>query len=94
MRKCFFNRKGLNTKRIGILLILMALLKQAEISCGEQSQGNLVKRESLTNGFWGLNDKLADKGIELCFSATNIYQQNVRGGISKHRKAGRLQMNF
>ncbi len=33
-------------------------------------------------------------GLELSISATNIYQQNVRGGISKHRRAGRFSGSF
>jgi porin len=48
----------------------------------------------LTDGFWGLNDELAHKGIELGLSATQIYQQNVRGGISKHRRAGRFSGSY
>ncbi|MHC4659380.1 MAG: carbohydrate porin [Planctomycetota bacterium] len=48
----------------------------------------------MTDGFWGLNDELAHKGIELGLSATQIYQQNVRGGISKHRRAGRFSGSY
>jgi len=48
----------------------------------------------LTGGFGGLNDELADKGIELGFGMTNVYQQNVRGGISKHRRAGRITGSY
>ncbi|MHC4574839.1 MAG: carbohydrate porin [Planctomycetota bacterium] len=49
----------------------------------------LWQRETLTDGFWGLNDELADKGIEFALSLTQIYQHNVRGGLSTHRRAGR-----
>ncbi len=46
-------------------------------------------RESPTNGFWGLNDKLADHGIELGLGLTSLYQANVRGGTSTHDRNGR-----
>jgi len=62
---------------------------------GEQVRvDNIWERETLTNGFFGLTDELEDKGIELGLSVTNIYQQNVRGGISKHRRAGRLTGSY
>lgn len=47
------------------------------------------ERETLTGGFWGLNDKLADRGIELGYGITNVYQANVKGGISTHNRRGR-----
>ncbi|MHC4617478.1 MAG: carbohydrate porin [Planctomycetota bacterium] len=48
----------------------------------------LWQRETLTDGFWGLNDRLAETGIELALSATQIYQHNVHGGLRTHRRAG------
>jgi len=39
-------------------------------------------------------DALADEGIEFVAGATNIYQQNVRGGLSTHRRAGRLSGSY
>jgi len=38
---------------------------------------SIWQHETLTNGFWGLNDKLADNGIELALGVTQIYQQNA-----------------
>lgn len=52
------------------------------------------EQETLTNGFWGLNDRLADLGIEVGLGITNVYQQNVRGGISTHRRAGRITGSY
>ena len=75
--------------KIRILLSAVMLLSLAGICRAEREENDLWNRETLTNGFFGLNDKLADKGIEVDFSVTNIYQQNVRGGISKHRRQGR-----
>jgi porin len=49
---------------------------------------DIWQRETLTNGFWGLSDSLADSGIELGLSMTNIYQSNIRGGLDTHEKRG------
>ena len=55
-----------------------------------QAEGeNLLQRETLTDGFWALNDRLADSGIEVGFGITNIYQANVKGGSSTHSRRGR-----
>jgi porin len=50
---------------------------------------DIWRRETLTNGFAGLGDKLAESGIEVDLSMTNIYQANVHGGLSTHRRQGR-----
>jgi porin len=42
----------------------------------------------------GFKDSLAESGIEFDLGVTNIYQQNVRGGLSKHRKAGRFSGSY
>ena len=78
--------------RTRVLLSVMMLLSLAGICYGEHD--NLWGRKTLTNGFFGLNDELADSGIELGLSATQIYQQNVRGGISTHRRAGRYSGSY
>ncbi len=39
-------------------------------------------------------DKLADDGIEFVAGVTSVYQQNVRGGLSKHRRAGRFSGSY
>ncbi|MHC4541639.1 MAG: carbohydrate porin, partial [Planctomycetota bacterium] len=50
---------------------------------------DIWNRETLTNGFGGLADKLADSGIEIGLSMTNIYQANIRGGLDTHGRKGR-----
>lgn len=73
------------------LLILVRVCQAGN----EQGQiDNIWEGETLTNGFFGLNDELADKGIEVALGVTNIYQQNVRGGISRHRRAGRYTGSY
>lgn len=81
-------------KEARILLSAVMLLGSVGICHAEHEENDLWNRETLTNGFFGLNDELADKGIEVGLGVTNIYQQNVRGGISKHRRAGRFSGSY
>ena len=60
-----------------------AELKKSNLAC------NIWKQKTLTNGFFGLCERLTNNGIEVFFGVTNIYQQNVHGGLSTHRRAGR-----
>ena len=53
-----------------------------------------TEKDSLTGGLWGLNDALDPSGIEFSLSATNIYQQNVRGGMGTQRGRGRLTGSY
>jgi len=55
---------------------------------------NIWGRKTLTDGFFGLNDELANNGIEIGLGVTNIYQQNLRGGISTRRRAGRFSGSY
>ncbi|MBN1391204.1 MAG: carbohydrate porin [Sedimentisphaerales bacterium] len=83
-------------KRICIFGI-SALLVFARL-CSADSEpnhpDNIWERQTLSDGFFGLNDKLADDGIEIALGVTNIYQHNLRGGISTHRKAGRFSGSY
>jgi len=56
--------------------------------------GSIWQQQTLTDGFFCLNDQLADSGIEIGLGVTNVYQQNVRGGLSKHRRAGRISGSY
>jgi len=82
--------------RTGILLIIVVSLSLVGICQGGNEQGdinglssNIWERETLTDGFWGLNNSLADSGIELGLGVTSIYQSNVRGGTSTSNRRGR-----
>ncbi|UCE98690.1 MAG: carbohydrate porin [Planctomycetota bacterium] len=84
-------------KRIGIWLNITTLLVPVGACLASSEQAgteNTWEREILTDGFWGLNDELEDMGIEIGLSVTSIYQQNVRGGISTHRRAGRFSGSY
>ncbi|MHC4529365.1 MAG: carbohydrate porin [Planctomycetota bacterium] len=49
------------------------------VAVPEDPQGDFWTRDTLTDGFWGIADGLADQGIEVGFGITEIYQQTVRG---------------
>ena len=53
-----------------------------------------MAQDTLTNGFWGLNEALEPTGVEFAFSLTNIYQQNARGGTSTSRHQGRFSGSY
>lgn len=74
------------------LLSIVMLLVSLGI-CHAQNDG-IRGRQTLTEGFWGLNNQLADNGIEVGFNVTNIYQADVRGGVSTHRRAGRYSGSY
>ncbi|MHC4623830.1 MAG: carbohydrate porin [Planctomycetota bacterium] len=82
--------------RARVLPVIVVCLTLTNLLCAAQTfPQNLDiapgpwRQETLTGGFWGLNDQLADRGIEVALSVTQIYQQNVHGGRSTHRRAGR-----
>jgi len=70
-----------------VLLMLVSV-------CRAAGDDDIWSRETLTNGFWGLDERLADRGIEAGFGITNVYQQNVRGGLSKDSRRGRITGSF
>jgi porin len=71
---------------LSIVNFTMAEKKESKLS---KFMHDLNQQQTLTNGFFGLDQKLYDYGIELELGITRIYQQNTRGGISTHRQAGR-----
>jgi len=70
-----------------VVLSIVFLLALVGICHGKDN--SIWEQETLTNGFWGINDKLADSGIELGFGITSIYQTNIHGGTSTHSRRGR-----
>lgn len=72
-----------------MFFIAAAFLSLAGICLGQTNKNDIWNRGTLTNGFWGLNDYLIYSGIEVGFGMTNVYQANVKGGISTHARRGR-----
>jgi len=79
-----------------VLLFSLATFAYDEYHGSEQTDSarNIWQRQTLMDGFFGLDETLADTGVELELSTTQIYQQNVRGGISTHRKASRFSGSY
>ncbi|MHC4759398.1 MAG: carbohydrate porin [Planctomycetota bacterium] len=75
-------------KRKFIIIVIFVLSFSIFVKA-EEKTSNLWERNSITDGFWGLNNVLEDDGIELGLSLTQIYQQNLKGGLSTHRRQGR-----
>lgn len=75
----------------GIMMFEPAVHAGPEEKDGEP---HLLQLQTLTDRLLGFNGGLADAGIELELGVTQIYQQNVRGGISKHRRAGRFSGSY
>lgn len=79
-----------------LALFCMSTILRAEHTAIEKNNDNenIWGRRTLTNGVFGFRDRLADSGIEVGLGVTNIYQQNVHGGISTHRRAGRFAGSY
>ncbi len=66
---------------VRILFGIAILFSIASVVTAEESGSEIMdfwKCASPTNGFWGLNDSLANYGIEVGFSINNIYQVNIQ----------------
>jgi porin len=61
------------------MLAMAIVLCIAAVAQTQDHQNDLWTRETLTDGFFGYGDQLADQGIELGFGMTGVYQQAVRG---------------
>ena len=79
-----------------LLLFSVANLSRAESiePKGVDQAGYIWEQETLTNGLFGLCDHLAEHDVEIALGVTNIYQQNVRGGLSTSRRAGRYTGSY
>lgn len=47
-----------------------------------------MERDTLTNNWFGMGKKLSEKGLDFNLYVTQVGQQNLRGGLSTHRRAG------
>ena len=81
----------MNKVRVLLGVVLLPVLMDV---CSAEQTSDVWRRDTLTEGFWGLNDQLADDGIEVGFGLTNIYQANVKGGLGTHNKRGRYSGSY
>lgn len=61
-----------------IILCLMGLLT-AQLNAAHEHDWDA---DTLTDGFFGFGDSLADSGIDVGFCMTTVYQRNLNGGLS------------
>lgn len=69
--------------KVKVMLIVVLMLVAAAFAAAD-----IWEQETVTEGFWGLNDELANHGMELAVGVTQVIQQNARGGTSTHDQAG------
>ena len=55
---------------------------------------SLLQRETLTNNWFGLRERLSEQGITVGLGLTQIYQINLDGGLATHRRAGRYAGSY
>lgn len=91
---CFLLKEKMNLYKTGILLQAATLFSLAAVCWAEHQEKPSLEKWMPVNPLAGFNDKLQDNGMQLCLSYTNIYQQNVRGGISTHRHSGRFSGSY
>ncbi len=88
-------------KRIRIVWAVGAVLSIGGVCLsGEDEQAppneapSLGQRDTLTDDWFGLGKRLSEGGLTFGLSATQIYQANVKGGVSTHRGAGRCAGSY
>lgn len=64
------------------------------VNVSQAQHEHVWQQESLTNGFWGLNEALEPSGVETALSATSVYQRNVKGGLSTSRRTGEFSGSY
>ncbi|NLW86690.1 MAG: carbohydrate porin [Planctomycetes bacterium] len=73
----------------------VALFSQARADeTGGSGANRLWRQETLSNNWFGLGGRLADNGVSVKLGLTQIFQANVRGGISTHRRSGRYTGSY
>ena len=80
------------------LAILATVMSLNAAVAGEPSKvsevPSLWERQTLTNDWFGLGEKLAERGVSVNLGLTQIYQPNLRGGLSTHRRSGRYPGSY
>ena len=79
--------KNLQMMCMAMMVLAMTVVSQAQ-------NKHWWEQESMTDGFWGLNETLEPTGIETAFSVTSIYQRNVKGGLSTDSRKGEFSGSY
>ncbi len=62
--------------------------------CVAEQADDIWQRDTLTEGFWGVNEALEPSGIEFSFGLTSVYQRNTKGGLSTHSRKGEFSGSY
>lgn len=76
-----------------VILYLVVMLEAANLLYADSS-GNIPERENPADGLVSFCRNLENSGIDIELGVTGIYQQNVHGGASTHRRAGRNARSY
>ena len=77
--------------------LLLAICSTGSVWAHESTSSDvcpLTQRETLTDGWFGFEEQLSSRGLAVGLSLTQIYQQNIHGGLSTHRRAGRYAGSY
>ena len=79
---------------VGLVLIICPVGLAWANEPAEDTTCSLLERQTLTDGWFGLGEELSSTGLTVGLSATQIYQQNIHGGLSTHRRSGRYSGSY
>jgi len=76
---------------VGILIVLVTSGASWAEDGGRKTTwlDSLVERETLTDGWFGLGERLDERGVTVSLAATGIYQINTHGALATNRRKGR-----
>jgi len=86
--------RGVVVKKSGFMLIVAVCLVSGRICPAGDSQTDERNSERLADDFWKLTDHIEDNGIEISSGLTQIYQRNVKGGLSANNRKGEYSGSF
>lgn len=75
------------------LIVVTVILTQVFSLCSGEST-SASSEQNCFGTVLSCRDDLAEDGIEFVAGVTGVYQQNVRGGLSKHSRAGRFSGSY
>ena len=71
--------------------VMVAMVSFGSVFAEEPPNGSetpsLWERETLTNDWFGLGRKLAERGVSVNLGLTQVYQANLQGAMSTHRRS-------
>ena len=76
-----------------MVMVLCGAAFAEEVS-SDSAGSSFWERETLTDDWFGLGSELSDQGLTVSLGVTQVYQHNLQGGLSTHRRAGRYSGRY